>query len=442
MCVVVAVRTRDMTSRTIYIGTKPCITCKNVFNRVDAAAVPLGSVRIDCTDTALFDTYSNDEIFQAYDLIRAAPATDTDQLSQCLGLKLNDAGMLFDPHVRTIYRPIDHTLRDWMHVLVSNGVANTETGVLIRALMSHGITLQMISDYMMTFTLPHRNGRVEPTWVAKKNINKEGDFLKSFAGTLLSLVPIMYAFLSDVIVPPHALDDHVLCYLRLTQIIGLCQLGSYGAVPYVGLLRRLIKSHAELYVRVYPADVKPKFHQLMHVPDNMDFLHRLMSCFVTERKHRATKRSALFIFKHIEGTVIRDLVNKQCEDLSDPASSLFSEEFLIRPRAFNAGPARLIYSQKAQLHCGQIYTGDVVYLKSGEVGEVIDFWKASETSCIVVRTNIFQESAVNENRWSIAHPTVRVVCPSMILDAVIYARAGTEIRAILPFKSLLPPAHV
>jgi hypothetical protein len=344
--------------------------------------------------------------------------------------------------MRSIYKPVDHTLRDWMHVLVSNGVANTETAVLIRSLRTVGITLQMMSDYVITFTLPHRHGKITSSWLAKKQLNKEGDFLKSFAGTLLSLVPLVHAFLTDVITSPHALDDHVLCYLRLTQIIGLCQLGAYKAVPYVELLRRLIKHHAELYVQIYPDDVKPKFHQLMHIPDNIVFLRRLMSCFVTERKHRATKRAALFIFRHIEGTVIRDLVNTQCEDLSDPGTSLFDEEFLIRPRTFNAGPARFMYSQKAQLHCGQLYTGDVVYMNSGDVGEIIDFWRASDTSDIVVRINIFDESAVNPNRWSTDNPTLRVVCPASILDAVIYARIGTEIRAILPFKSFLPPEHV
>jgi hypothetical protein len=81
-------------------------------------------------------------------------------------------------------------------------------------------------------------------------------------------------------------------------------------------------------------------------------------------------------------------------------------------------------------------------MNSGDVGEIIDFWRASITSDIVVRINIFDESALNPNRWSTDNPTLRVVCPASILDAVIYARIGTEIRAILPFKSFLPPEHV
>eukprot|EP00959_Pyramimonas_sp_CCMP1952_P397427 8327534-Pyramimonas_sp.AAC.1 len=66
-----------------------------------------------------------------------------------------------------------------------------------------------------------------------------------------------------------------------------------------------------MFTRLYPAATKPKFHQALHLPENMRCVGKLLSCFVTERKHRIAKRCALYVFRHIDNTVIKYILSRQ-----------------------------------------------------------------------------------------------------------------------------------
>ena len=147
-----------------------------------------GSVCIDCVDRTLLDPHSNESIYAAYGIISGATVEERPLLQQCLGLTMNPDGLLHDHYIRTFYKPRDHTLRDWMHMLVNSGVANTECTQLVNALSDRGIQISTISAYMMTFVLPRRDGRVEESWVSKKRMGKKRESLQSFSGILLSIV--------------------------------------------------------------------------------------------------------------------------------------------------------------------------------------------------------------------------------------------------------------
>ena len=153
---------------------------------------------------------------------------------------------------------------------------------------------------MAGFVLPKTQGKVDKAWLSKKRIGKKLKTLQSFSGAMLTIVTIMAAYLMDNVQDPgHALYDHMKCFVKLAMIINILQMGPDGAVPYVGMLRRLINQHAEDFARLYPKHRKPKWHHLFHIADGIEFLNKLLSCFVTERKHRMAKRAALHIFRGI-----------------------------------------------------------------------------------------------------------------------------------------------
>ena len=419
-------------------GTKPCLTCKNCFGRVKDSAILAGCISIKCDDSRKFDRHTNESVYECYDLMAAeGNATELKKLQQYFGLKVNKDGLFGDDHVRAMYKPVDHMLRDPMHILLNNGVANVELARLVHTLMQWNITIQMIMGFAMTFTLPHRNGKVEEAWISKNRLGKKCKCLNSFCGILLSLIPIIVCFLVDTIDDDHTLADHKKCFILLSQIIGICSLGPEDAIPYIELLRELIAQHAELFVRLYPNSVRPKFHQLFHIVDNMEFLGSLLSCFVTERKHRATKRAALFVFRSIDNTVIKDILNRHCEAVSDGGGSLFQECYLVSPTRFCFGGASLQYSRRAVLRCGELRAGDLVYLSSDEVGEVVNFWSHDGTAAIAAQLLVFQPSAVAHSRWCPKEATHRVTDAAGILDAVTWQRVGDEVRVILPFKMQL-----
>eukprot|EP00959_Pyramimonas_sp_CCMP1952_P358253 7501357-Pyramimonas_sp.AAC.1 len=73
-------------------------------------------------------------------------------------------------------------------------------------------------------------------------------------------------------------------------------------MEYVDVLDGLLRVHGDMFIRLYPAAARPKFHQALHLLENMRYVGKWLSCFVTERKHRITKRCALYVFRHIDNT--------------------------------------------------------------------------------------------------------------------------------------------
>ena len=68
-------------------------------------------------------------------------------------------------------------------------------------------------------------------------------------------------------------------------------MGAEDAVQHADTLLVLIAEHLRLIMKLYGNEAKPKAHHLFHVVDGMVHLHRLLSCFVTERKHKPIKRN-------------------------------------------------------------------------------------------------------------------------------------------------------
>ena len=106
---------------------------------------------------------------------------------------------------------------------------------------------------------------------------------------MLSVVPILVCLLELKVAPRGFLSEHILCLTILAKILGLFKLGSEKSVPHLETLARLIRMHAELFVELYPEAAKPKFHAQFHIYENIVWLGKLLSCFVTERKHKITK---------------------------------------------------------------------------------------------------------------------------------------------------------
>jgi hypothetical protein len=416
-------------------GTKPCLTCWNVFGRVDASDIADGGVSIAHHRRADLKCYSNCQVFNMYDRIAATDGDDLKHLQQCFGLKVNIHGIMADGHIRTFYKPVDHMIRDPMHVLISNGVANVHIANLMRALRrfkKKGKWIEQWQSFLLTFTLPHKHGSVDKSWIARNRFGKKFAHLSSFAGLLLTLIPIVDCWLSQVVKPGHPLHDHAVCFKLLASIVGLCFLGPDDSVSHVEILEKMIEQYIALYVRVYPTAPTPKLHQLLHIPDNIRFLGKLLSCFVTERKHRAAKRASLFVFRGIDNTVISSMVSRQCDAVAGP-SSLFDRTSLINPTNHTVGRICFKRAKSALLPCGVARAGDVVYLIDDRVGHLDLFWGSGDHIC----AKLEMYTNVGDRRWSTVHPTQLFVHSDAIMDCVMYSRIGDEIFIIPPFRSQL-----
>ena len=116
-------------------GNKPCIACKNVLNlqRKEIRADATYSVGVDCDDFAKLKGHTNETVMSMIDRLSGAKGTvspeEFQEMEMLYGVNYDPQGLLFDPALRAVVKPIDHYIRDWQHTLVSNGVACNEIRV-------------------------------------------------------------------------------------------------------------------------------------------------------------------------------------------------------------------------------------------------------------------------------------------------------------------------
>ena len=212
-----------------------------------------------------------------------------------------------------MFKPVTHYIRDWQHTYASNGVASAQLGRVLtvmqaeKTLKDHGIGLPTLQKYCEHYTLPSDHGKVDPNWFRKDFIKKDG--VKHFSNEILIMVPLVFAFLVDVVQPLNVMGEHIECFALLSHILSLLIRTLDMDLATTRLLRDLSDRHRRLFYKLYHDLIKVKFHHAGHLPDDLRRLGKSLSCFPTERKHRDYKRIVLHVFRSVEHTVTRDYVN-------------------------------------------------------------------------------------------------------------------------------------
>ena len=410
-------------------GLKPCMDCSNLLKVQNSALVPAGAKHLSTSTLEGIEANTNEDIWEIADVLkeRVDRRQEIKKMETSRGVKYNPHGLLFNIALRKIHRPIDHYLRDWMHIMVSGGTANAQTHALGKALKKVKVPTSILQTYSTEYTLPAKYGKVSKEWTVAARF--KGKDFSSFASPMLTLVPIIGAFLVDYMAPRGGLDPHIECWLLLVDILGLLTCGGTQAVQYMDLLVDLIAKHHKLYAELYPKTIKPKWHHMLHLPRQYAAMKKIISCFVTERKHRSLKRAALYVFRYLEHTSLADLVTQQCEQILD-GHSLFQREFLVHPSTVEVAGESLTRSSAACLECGNIHARDIVYVKGGQLARITGFWQyetglltAQCTECEKVEEHIYRDSA-----------SVVFVASHTIIDAVAYRNKDDgEFRVVLPF---------
>jgi hypothetical protein len=120
-------------------GTKFCTTCKNCVNRMEVSEHRGYLVGLDCCDYGRLDYHTNESFYMMVDKLREehAAGRDISKLEAMLGLTYDEHGLLFDDGLRSVLKPVDNCIRDWMHTMVSGGIAGTEMA-FVDATVAHG----------------------------------------------------------------------------------------------------------------------------------------------------------------------------------------------------------------------------------------------------------------------------------------------------------------
>lgn len=302
-------------------GTKPCLMCKNVMQQ-RGDPVPDAYVRtLSCGRLEELDLHSDSSIFECADMLAAQAqagtqsAKDRKVLQQALGMNFEPHGLLYSGALRTILRPATGTYWDWMHCLMSGGVVPVEVYALLCSMRGEGLSLTELDSFASEFVVPKGRNKLARNYFQQRVRDSADDgVLKSFASELFFVVEVLWQFCVLVLTPAGKLPRHVRAFELLRRIVRLCSMGD-AVLTRLAELRAVICEHHELFVELYPTRVRPKLHYLLHLPDVFRSLQANLSCFVTERKHRAVKEIAASVFRHYEQSVTSTLVNASISQL-------------------------------------------------------------------------------------------------------------------------------
>ena len=198
----------------------------------------------------------------------------------------------------------------------------------------------------------------------------------------------------------------------LQTVCGVLSAGPDAPVRYAKALERMLLEYHSLVAQM-GFYLKPKVHHMHHVLDGMLWLGKLLSCFVCERKHRTVKDNALHVFRHIEHTVLADVINKQCHQMIS-GIDIFKEQFLVGPRSVTDVPG-LMQSRKAVLAIGSVSAGDILWLIDARCGRITLFYNVFGT--IVVQMQMYSNVLNDPSMFDERHSTDVFVFPNQIVDA-------------------------
>ena len=256
-----------------------------------------------------------------------------------------------------------------MHIFCSDGVANSCIGEVLNELADKGYSLDFVRGFMMKCTLPSKYGKAHEDWLRDSRVKTHT--LTSFAGVMLTVVPIIFLFLCEFCEDSADLADIMDIVKTLHFICGILSTGPEVPMIHISELRTLISNFHAKFVLLFEK-LKPKLHHMHHVIDAMEWLGKLLGCFVTERRHRAVKDAALHVFRYMEHTVLVDIVNKHCEQIVN-GFDLFQHTFLERPSKCKMQPD-ISRSSVAVLPSGRVSSKDVCFFDDMTCGRVLGFF--------------------------------------------------------------------
>ena len=222
---------------------------------------------------------------------------------------------------------------------------------------------------------------------------------------------------------------HIDCFALMDELVCILSLGADNAVRHVDRIERLLHEHGKMHKDIHGADqCRPKFHHLYHVPGNVRWLKKLISRFALERKHRATKDAARERLRHIEHTVVIDMVNRHCCHAQNTESA-YQMQYLLEPQPTSV--PKTFSAAAAVLEIGTVHMSDIVFLIDGSVARVDRLWH--DMSTVVLQVSPYRRVKSAEIWKMDASIGNRFVEAIDVVALVTYAvESASVIRIIVP----------
>ena len=166
----------------------------------------------------------------------------------------------------------------------------------------------------------------------------------------------------------------------------------------------------------------------MRVHEHAASLGKVLSCFVTERKHRTVKACGTWAFGKCEHIVLRSMLYKQVVSLGD--EGVFANESSVRPKEVDVDGISVQRAVAVRLRCGEVRKGDTVSLADGTVHKV-DFFSSISNNGTICGHTLKLVARDRRDEWDTtgAVPTVSIAAD--IVHVHVFANLGSGIVRIL-----------
>ena len=189
-------------------GTRFCFICLNLVAE-KASLVQDGESLLVCKlhQTSSLRMANDADVYSTIDRLVAKKdelsAADYKVWQQACGFGFSKYGLLFDPLVRPVLKPVTSFTHDWMHCLLSNGVFATCMFSWLGAIEKHMPIYKALSEYLPLWNHPqHHACKLDQLFTdKKKKNNKDSSTFKSSASEALALLPILAYFIQAVLWP-------------------------------------------------------------------------------------------------------------------------------------------------------------------------------------------------------------------------------------------------
>ena len=404
-------------------GSVPCWGCLNIRNRW-VQLPSSGNLQYfwDC-DLSNRQPRTRKHVDVMVQRLRAAPTNQQRKdLSTTFGVNFVPSGILFSTSTSTIVHPIRSYIRDWMHTYASGGVAGSHISLICGALAAVGISINIIQTYSRQFLLPRsRKGKVSDSYFKAELIDT--DHVKHFANDVLGMVTIMHAFLIEKIAPRQMLENNVKCFGKLFKILCILRRGTMDPSIHATLLS-IIVEHNRLFLSLYGEEAaKIKFHHTFHIPDDMLYLGKAVSCFPTERKNKDAIAASVACSKNLEKSAVINFLTK--------STSIYGEQHWCSEYSLtNERPCHGIFvSKHATFPCGQLSVGDMLALRDGSIAKVLNFFRDETTFAVLAEVHKAMANRVNSFSLESCVLPLDSAC---IIEAIFWYQRRDSIFAVLP----------
>ena len=212
---------------------------------------------------------------------RELPRAEFEKVEQFSGLKWNENSILWHESTSDLCRPVSWTCFDSMHCFYSGGIVGTELDLLMVQLLRHGVTLTSLVDFFKTIVPPKSISPIPSVVERWKQDNHHLALFSSETMTAVTYFGIFVDTLGERL--PDSLQPYLQSFRLLRDCCDILHMGDEVVNPVgMGLLAQKLEAHHLAFRQLdgFAAEVKPKWHFSLHVPDCLLRIKFLGSLYV------------------------------------------------------------------------------------------------------------------------------------------------------------------